>query len=47
MENVEMIRKEENISIPSDINYFDVYFSFKTEVAEQLDKYKPATVSGE
>lgn len=46
METVEMIRKEENICLPSDINYFDAYFSFKKEVAEQLDKYKPRTVSG-
>lgn len=46
MENVEMIKKEENICLPSDINYFDAFFSFKTEVAELLDKYKPRTVRG-
>lgn len=46
METVEMIRKEENICLPLDINYFDACFSFKKEVAELLDKYKPRTVSG-
>lgn len=42
---IERIRKEENMSLPQDIDYFSVPVSLSQEVREILDRVRPSTVS--
>lgn len=42
---IERIQKEENMSLPQDIDYFSLPVSLSQEVREILDRVRPSTVS--
>lgn len=42
---IERIQKEENMSLPQDINYLTLPVSLSQEVREILDRFRPSTVS--
>lgn len=43
--DIERIQKEENMSLPLDIDYFSLPVSLSQEVREILDRVRPSTVS--
>lgn len=42
---IERIQKEENMTLPQDIDYFSLPVSLSQEVREILDRVRPSTVS--
>lgn len=42
---IERIQREENMSLPQDIDYFSLPASLSQEVREILDRVRPSTVS--
>lgn len=42
---IERIQKEENMSLPQDVDYLSLPVSLSQEVREILDKVRPSTVS--
>lgn len=42
---IKRIQKEENMSLPQDIDYFSLPVSLSEEVREILDRVRPSTVS--
>lgn len=42
---IERIQREENMSLPHDIDYFSLPVSLSNEVREILDRVRPSTVS--
>ena len=43
-EEMEMIRKEENLTLDEDIDYYDIALNLSTETREKLARIRPPTV---